>query len=349
MQYLGFSNLTPFAAQSLLLADQQGRDMFTCVVKGTFQLELRGEGTLVALADEQIPVCVDAIHYGDPASSSVKYESETALLKLGTDVVLIGHAHATGGRATYLDVSVSVGPARSIVRVFGDRVWTTTAGRWTASDPVPFESMPLVYERAFGGTDLTSPDPAVQEFEPRNPVGVGFISKKYGTLREGAPLPNLENPYEPIASPSDRPTPAGFGFVGPHWQPRASYAGTYDEAWQKKRMPLLPADFDNRYYNAAATGLALNGFLRGGEPVEIVNAAPRGVLRFQLPIFEPYATVRMKDGATHRFGTLLDTVIVNTDENRLFMVWRGSLPIQQRVHEMLWSKAELAPGGRATQ
>jgi hypothetical protein len=349
VEFLGFVNLTPFAAQPLLLSDERGADVFTCVVKATFSLVHHREGTSLSIAEEQAPVCVAPVYNGDPAASSVKYDTETALTKLGTDVVLIGHAHAPRAGVTCLDVSLAVGPARSVVRVFGNRVWTTILGRWTASVPEPFEAMPLVYERAFGGWDRSSPDPARHDYEPRNPVGVGFIAKKQGTVREGAPLPNLENPADLIGSPADRPAPAGFGFIGPHWQPRAAYGGTYDARWQEQRMPLLPDDFNRRFYNSASPALALNGFLSGGEPVEVVNASPRGTLRFWLPAFRLVGTVRMKDGATHQIGMALDTVILNTDEDRLHLIWRGSLAIHKRVHDIMWAKAQLVADDGVTR
>jgi hypothetical protein len=212
-----------------------------------------------------------------------------------------------------------------------------------ASPPEPFERMPLVYERAFGGWDRTNPDLKHHDFEPRNPVGVGFLSKKHGLVQEGMPLPNLENPYEPIQSPADRPTPAGFGYIGAHWQPRASFAGTYDASWERRRMPLLPDDFNARYYNAAHPGLALNGFLRGGEPVEVLNASSSGPLRFALPTAQPFGTVRTRDGETRRIGMALDTVILNADENQLMLIWRGSLSVHKRTHDIVWAKAQLAP------
>jgi hypothetical protein len=348
VQYLGFVNLTPFAAQPLLLADEQGAELFTFVVKATFALQPGPDTTLALIAGEQMPVCVAPVHYGEPATSSVKFESETAPVKLGTDVVLIGHARPQYGRGTLVDVYLSVGPARVVVRVFGNRVWTTALGRWMPSAPEPFDAMPLVYERAFGGWDRSSADPARHDYEPRNPVGVGFVSKKHGTLLEGAPLPNLENPYEPIGNPTDRPAPVGFGFVGPHWEPRKAFAGTYDDRWEAQRMPLLPDDFDRRFYNSASPALALRGFLRGGEPVEVLNASTRGALRFSLPVAQPYATVRMKDGATHRVGMAMDTVILDTDEHRLLMLWRGSLPIRS-VHDVLWTKTQLVATGGAAQ
>lgn len=348
MAYQGFINLTPFAAEPLVLADERGRDLFTCIVKATFALSNRREGTVLSVAEEQMPVCMTPVHYGDPAKSSLKYEAETAPVKVGTDVALVGHAYATLAQATYLDVSVAVGPARAIVRVFGDRVWTSALGRWVPTQPKPFERMPLVYERAYGGWDRSSDESKKPEFEPRNPVGVGFVSKRRGSPNEGDPVPNLEDPYNPIQSPSDRPTPAGFGFIGAHWQPRTAYAGTYDDTWQQRRMPLLPQDFDRRFYSAAHPRLALQGFLRGGEPVEIVNASPHGILRFTLPTAQPIVALRQADGTIARAAMPLDTIVVNTDEAKLFLVWRASISMIGGIHNIHWAKAQLANGIRLT-
>jgi hypothetical protein len=346
--YRGFVNLTPFAAEPVLLADEHGRDVFTCVVKGTFDIRAHREESSIAIAAEQAPVLAKPAYYDEPETSSIKYDADTAFTKVGTDVALVGHARATMARAQWLDVTLSVGPARSIVRVFGNRVWTVALGRWVQSAPEPFEAIPLVYERAFGGWDRSSVDEADHQFEPRNPVGVGFLSRRHGIRREGDPLPNLENPYEPITGPADRPVPAGFGFIGTHWQPRAGYAGTYDDAWKDRRMPLLPADFDRRFYNSAHPSLALGGFLQGGEPVEITNAWVHGMMRFMLPAATPMTTVRLADGTTQRAGMELDTVVINTDEDKLFMIWRASVPVPRGIHSVRWAKAHLADGSRAS-
>jgi len=107
-------------------------------------------------------------------------------------------------------------------------------------------------------------------------------------------------------------------------------------------MPLLPADFDRRFYNGAHPSLALQGFLRGGEPVEVVNASAQGPLRFLLPALQPDVTVRLKDGGTQRSGMALDTVIMNTDQDQLLLIWRASMPVQKRFYDILWAKTHVA-------
>ena len=155
------------------------------------------------------------------------------------------------------------------------------------TSPQPFDKMPLVYERAFGGGDRTNPEPQKHVVETRNPVGVGYRHKTYGRFVNGRKLPNFEDPKHPIKSSKNTPPPAGFGFIGPEWEPRRKNAGTYDDNWMKNKMLLVPDDFDRRYYNAAHPDLVVQGYLKGNEPVEVVNASPRGTLSFDLPGIAP--------------------------------------------------------------
>src|SRR5262249_17510126 len=142
----------------------------------------------------------------------------------------------------------------------------------------------LVYERAFGGSDPNSTE-SKPLFDRRNPVGVGYHAD--GRLHDQLRLPNLEDPLNPIKCYDDRPEPAGFGFLSPDWLPRAKLAGTYDAKWERKHMPLLPEDFDPRFFNAASAGLIAPAFLNGDEAISITNVTPDGMLAFDLPNIVP--------------------------------------------------------------
>lgn len=337
-------NETPFAAQEVYLADEEGRDLLVLVVKGTYLL---GPGGEPVLAEEQVPVDLTGTYTGEPAISSARFEPEIAPYKPATDVVLVGHAYPDRSGATWVDVGLQVGPVQKIVRVFGDRWWYGGMGAVGISDPQPLEKIPLVYERAFGGWDRTSTDPAEHTFDRRNPVGVGFHDPKHGRFVEGLPLPNLESPYRPITAFSDAPPPAGFGFVGPAWAPRVGLAGTYDQAWLDGRMPLLPTDFDRRFYNAAPADQVAPGYLRGDEPVRVANASPRGSLSFRLPgMPPPQCGVVLRDGKVQAQHAQLDTVIVDTDEDRVLLLWRAAFLLPRRIHEVRSVRVRPQPGAR---
>lgn len=338
MAYRGFSNLTPFAADPFFLMDSRGAEVITFIVKGSYDLL---EGGATVISESQAPIQVAAEHYGAPDTSSIKYDSEVAYTKNGTDCILIGHAQVPGKVVTSVEVIFKAAGMVKAVRVSGDRCWKNRLGLWRATPPLPFEKMPLVYELAYGGWDTSHQNKAFHGFCAHNPAGIGYIASKSRKEIEGARLPNLEDPRAPLKDPKSETVPAGFGYIAPNWRPRLHYAGTYDEAWLNGRMPSLPDDFDIRFYNAASPGLTSPDHLKGGEPVEIINASTRGRLRFDLPQDKLRAAVKMKTGGLLRRDLNLDTVIVNTDEDRLYLIWRACLDLQQRIHDILWTKTEL--------
>jgi len=323
-------NQTPFALEPIFLTEEEGRPVLVPVVKATCSIS---SGRL-SFSDSQLGVELEGQHWGDPATSSYKYESETAFVKIAADVVFIGHAFTRTAGDTRVDVTLRLGDEiEKTVRVFGDRVWRKRFGVVDMSNPEPFEKIPLIYERAFGGWDSAEPDPMTSRFEARNPVGVGFKRKQW---EEGMRLPNIEDPKRPLKLYGDTPPPAGFGFISPHWQPRASYVGTYDEKWEKERAPLLPDDFDLRFFNAASPGLVTQEYLKGNEPVLIENASPIGVISFNLPGVEPpKIRVQLRKRPDAHLQTNLDTVIINTDENLVMLLWRSNLVLRNGPHDVV--------------
>ncbi len=290
----------------------------------------------MARADVQSEVTLEPVFSadGDP-ESSLRYESDTAISKQSTDVVLVGNARPHGGPVEQLDVGVKVGSVSKVVRVFGDRHWIKQKGGVFATKPQPFTEMPLVYERAFGGWDKADVDESNWRYEPRNPVGMGFGDPLRFAEEGKVPIPNIEDPNNLIRRYGDSPAPVGFGFISPNWQPRAQYAGTYDEKWDKTRKPLLPEDFDRRFFNAASPGLIAPGYLRGDEDVMIVNASPVPKLKFKLPgIPPPVCKVRLRNGRTEILRTNLDTVIINTDEMLVFLIWRNYMHVPSGPHDV---------------
>jgi hypothetical protein len=322
---LQFKNSTPFEGTIMLLPDPDGIDSLFTVVKATFTLAEKP-----APAEEQLPVAVEQEFYGEPDQSSIKAPADVALMKPGTDVLLIGKAHAPRGRpATWMDVSLTVGPVRKALRVFGDRVWKTRTKElsYSISEPEPFEEMPLVWERAYGGVDR-SVKPASGDV--RNLVGTGYRVSETNESIAGVRLPNLEDPASPISGWNQRPAPACFAPICAHWEPRRSYAGTYDEEWQKHRAPYLPKDFDSRFFQLAPAGLVVTGYLKGGEPAELRGVTRAGVLRFRLPQVSLRITYDL-DGSLQERPALLDTVLLEPEASRFTMTWRSVLQCDKKA------------------
>jgi len=316
-------------AALLFSQSEEGQPLAVTVIGATFRIE----GNRVVPAEEPLEIKPGGEFWGEPGKSSYKLEPQVAFVKNSTDVVLLGHAYSLGRSS--VDVAVHVGPLRQIATVTGDRYWIKSLGAISMTWAEPFERLPLIYERAFGGWDRSHPDEERHAFEPRNPLGTGFRSRR-GRFEEGVRLPNIEDSRNRLREYGDAPPPAGFGFTCPDWQPRASFAGTYDEAWMNDRMPLLPLDFDRRFFNAASPGLVAPRHLNGDEPVFIENASPGGTISFNLPgVPRPECRVQLKGRRDERVETNLDTVIINTDENLLMLVWRGYLPVKNGLQDVL--------------
>lgn len=322
---LQFKNSTPFKGTIMLLPDPNGIDSLFTVVKGTFTLAERP-----ALAEEQLPVAVEQEFYSEPDQSSIKRPSDVSLMKPGTDVLLTGNAYAPRGRpTTWMDVSLTVAGVRKVVRVFGDRMWKTATKElsYSISEPQPFETMPLIWERAYGGIEK-SVKPVTAEV--RNPVGTGFRTSEVQESIAGVRLPNLEDPAAPITAWNQRPQPAGFAPICAHWEPRRSYAGTYDEEWQKHRAPYLPKDFDPRFLQLAPPGLVAPGYLKGGEAVELRGVTRAGLSQFRLPQVTLKVTYWL-DGSPEERPAFLDTLMIEPEQSRFTITWRSVFPCDKKA------------------
>jgi hypothetical protein len=308
----------------------------TIVVKSTWTIERTPK-----TAANQIPIFGgDQLESDDP-TASIRFESDLAPFKPRADVVLVGHAHAPAGEpVTELVAGLRVGGLRHVVSVIGDRVWQWQPnGVPTISRPRPFTSIPLVYERAFGGID----GPAAL-YCKENLVGTGFIGKITRERIEGLRLPNLEDPRNLIASCETHPAPVGFGFYGRGWRPRLTYAGTYDDGYVMDRHPLPPLDFSYAFFNGAHPDLQAEGYLAGDEEVALVNVCPgEPDVRFRLPGVIPKITVSRYTVPLERWveehpddttgadlpvteeeiSPVLDTLVFIPDEGVFYEVFRG--------------------------
>jgi hypothetical protein len=313
-------NQTPFQPSIAVFPDRNAIDTLYVVVKATVNLRPR-----IGLAAAQLPVTIADEYYEDPTTSSLKSVSDMHIGKPGTDVLLVGHAWGRdGAQITETEVTVSVAERRKTVRVLGDRTWRSDG---TPSAPAPFQSMPLVWERAFGGVHKTEERVFAEE---RNPIGCGFRGKRAVSELEGHPVPNLEDPSAPLQSLGQTPAPACFAPISPSWLPRRAFAGTYDAKWQKSRAPYLPQDFDPRFLQCAAPELAFDRYLEGNEPVEVHGASSTGAIGFTLPTVRPIIEVKIAGAAQEPWANL-ETLLIEPDENRASLTWRAALPCDRQV------------------
>ena len=168
---------------------------------------------------------------------------DLAPAKPASDLVIAAIAHAPRGRAVdRMEVAVEL-PAREhavVLRVVGDRRCSVRGDRLEFAAPEPFVSMPLGWNRAYGGTDpeaeldhdadlLLLARVAARRVGwgayPRNPLGRGWRVGGELARFDGIVLPNLEDPHRslrpddlPVASVrawARQPIPRGLGSMIP--------------------------------------------------------------------------------------------------------------------------------------
>jgi hypothetical protein len=275
-----FHNETPFETLFTVGYGKDGRERIIVVTKASFHLrDTPGRsGALEPCAQHRALVEADEFE-GDPGASAPLRETDFAHYKPACDVFLLGSAYACGQTVTA--VTLQVGSWNKSFQVWGPRHWQARTLRgWRISDPKPFEIQSISYGCAWGGTVVAPGRPEHSTYYPENPVGVGYHPR--GGDLDGKPAPNTQQPGDHIDSPAGRYRPMSFGPIGRSWLPRRSYTGTYDAAWLANRVPYLPEDFDDRYFQGAPPDQQIT-YPRGGEAVELLGLTPERALRCVLP------------------------------------------------------------------
>jgi uncharacterized protein YjbI with pentapeptide repeats len=313
-------NTTPLLAVTVPWQIRPPKDSLTIVVKGTF--DLVADGPAVLRAEGEYPI--GDVHLDDDAGKSLRYGSDLGIFKPQADVTLTGTAHApksAGGSTPAMQVAFHFGASgKGFVRraaVLGERHWQKALLALAPTDPEPFSTMPLTWERAFGG-------PA---FEP-NPTGAGH--KAHAGADGLSRLPNIEDPGHLIRSPGDAVAPVCFAPVAMLWKERWSKLGTYDRRWFKQRWPYFPDDFDWGFYQIAPRAQQLP-YLSGDEPYSIVGMhaeVPR--LDGRLPGLRVRCFLQATDEAGGEFREIplvLDTAAFDVDAMKLCLVWRAFVEV----------------------
>ncbi|HLT35807.1 MAG TPA: DUF2169 domain-containing protein [Enhygromyxa sp.] len=315
-------NRTPFAASHCLLPDGQGGEAVLVVVKASFTIDQHGEPQLaesqvdVRLVDEPRPDC---------KHPSPLWDSDLCLLKPRVDLLLDAIAYAPHGRAAeqvFVELHVMDPSSTSLLSktllVSGDRAWDGEA----PTRPMPFVSMPLRWERAYGGTRSR------EQVDERNPLGIGHLGARSTDPSCRSELPNIEDPGATLIRRDGSSVPAGFGTVARAWLPRRALAGTFDEGWKRRRWPLAPRDFDPSFHQSAAPNQQLERYL-GDEQVRLVNLTPEGEWCFRLPRIDVPVHLLHAD-RLERAELRVDTVEIEPELRRVVVTGRVAIAVEPR-------------------
>jgi hypothetical protein len=332
--------------------DEAGTPIFALLVKRTYDIR---PGQAASRAEKTYPLVKVDRYYdgGDAETSTVREETDLVPYKVATDVVAIGRAYAPKGEPiAQMTAGVKIGDRWKAVLVTGDRRCVYRPGLAPdVTDPVPFTDMEIRYDRAYGGQDACS-NPDLPFYYPRNQRGTGVAVTNIRAVVDGLVLPNIEDRADPLTpdrivfGSTDRwvhqPLPQGLGWFQRTWYPRCSFVGSVpgsldpDTEMPEERLGLVPKgqmalarqfrlpSFDVRFNSGASPGLAVP-FLRGGEPVHLLNLTRDGDLRFQLPTDTPRLALDIGLGV-RELQPVLHTVCIRVDDRQVDLVWRGAHP-----------------------
>ncbi|APR76627.1 Hypothetical protein A7982_01974 [Minicystis rosea] len=274
----------------------QGRVRLTIIAKTTL---LMAPGEPMVLAEPEPIFRTDQNHRDDP-KLSVRLPREAAPYLPHADVMLTGHACAPeGSQATALAVRFAVYRGDALldktIHVYGDRK--------SGSDPAPFERIPLMYERAYGG-------PAFDD----NPLGTGHEGR--------GKAPNLIHPADPAF-------PACFAPISRIWPARRRLLGKLDRKQLDLPIAEIPDGFDWTYFNAAPMDQR-TAHLQGDEWVVLEGMHPvhQGI-QSRLPDVRAMARVFgiADGGGGHRVPLVADMMHIDADDLVCTLVFRQSFPL----------------------
>ncbi len=279
------------------------------VVKATFDVA----NSRAILASEQLPI-VDRSEQTDAGY----IEGDLAFEKDGVDLVVLAAAHAPRGVAVReMHVGLSLGDVSQIYSVAGERVWTKQDGSWKPTDPVPFTSMGLGYDHAFGGTYKFERGNEIPY--TRNPVGKGWTPNMSGIEFEGRPLANLEHAHLRVISPEEEPDPAGLGW--------------YKMDWALRMMPGVklrksgPPEVLPRLWNAAHPDLILRED-PGGKLLRLEGMTGDGLMELEIPRL-PIAIEHTLSGHSESLPAKPDTFCILPSRASMFVLARWLVPFNR--------------------
>jgi hypothetical protein len=223
----------------------------------------------------------------------------------GTDLMIIGDAVSAQGSVTEHSVRLAAGPPGKyvydmVLAVFGNRFWEkNTFGNLVPSKPFSFESLPLTYKNAYGGT-------AKSEYGEipfvHNPVGKGYYLKEENAV--GQPLPNIEDPYNLIRQWDDKPDPAGIAPYPIQWGLRAMKAVSVDE--KKEKTEFTP---ERGFFNKAYPQLSMRQLNRDHQ-ILVKGMSRNGDIAFRLPAC-PFETEIRLGNKVHVRDLQLEEVLID--------------------------------------
>lgn len=307
-----FRNDTPYAAK-LARAQLLYKDLLlaTVVVKSSFAVAK--DGKVHRIPEQPEP------SEEDVTTELGAVEGDMAPIKAGCDVAVLGVARSQppGMLVSSLEVSLKLGTWMRRVVVTGDRKWISSDGCLVPSAPLQFHTMPLTYERAYGGAARVNGELDVQH--PENPLGRGFIALAETAL--GTALPNVEEADQPLTSWQQRSLPASLAPLPRVSALRGMRGVTVDLEAQTTALAAEAFCFGHPRMQLAA--------YPGRQMLELAGMHRDGVWKFELPEVPTYAQIELGEWR-YELPLQTDTLCLFPEEDRFFVLSRLAFIYQFR-------------------
>ncbi len=344
-------NRTPFSALAFSQFHRDGTDMAVLAVRGSFHLV---PGAPLVLAPRQHELEFADRYEGDPAHGLLVRTCDLVPFRPAADLTILGASWAPQGvEARSWLTGVRLGRLEKVLRVHGPRVWHCTARQkdddthaasggtkdWALSPARPVKAVALDWRGAFGGAIPGTGDrQAPVDVHRHNPIGCGIVDTQHSPQDADIPAPCIEDPADPVLDWRRHDyVPQGFAPLPPVWRPRQQFTGTFDDAWLEAKHPLLPDDFDYRFYQYAAPGLIHEERLNGDEELQLLHMHPaHSHIQVWLPGLRLSAAAHWTDGEAAALEMTLDGVHVdmNSDPASVYLTWRCWLPKRSGIQLM---------------
>jgi hypothetical protein len=284
------------------------------IVKST--LDFDDEGRLW-ISEQQMPLVPDPLEtpFGE-------LHGELFFKKRGVDLCVLGTVtRAQPIRHAQLRLRVGERWTHELL-VIGDRRWLDTGSGLVASEPLPFQQLPLGYSHAYGGRVEFNDQAAAN---PDNPIGRGYYDV-VEQARNGL-LPNIEAAAGPrVRSWRDAAPVVGWGPYPSYWQLRAAQQVEIDpERYTVRRV-------DPGVFNHAHPELVFDE-LPSGTPITI-EGMREAAIRLWVPKSPVEIEVRVGD-EVRMIPAPIDGLFIWTDVRKLVITQRARFdyvfaPKQQR-------------------
>lgn len=250
---------------------------------------------------------------------------DEGLPKISPEYFVAGNVMAPNGHPVKgMPISCTLANSSKYLHATGDRYWL--GGLTGTSQPLPFITMPLTWEKAFGGKGFAN-----------NTTGQGIDKVATDLGDKLVKMPNIEYAGQLLTSLSQRPKPAGFSSLMADHPQRLKNMGTYNEQWLKEDFPGYPKDFNFAAFNCAPNDQILQAPIVGGEAFKLegfhdaFSVIEGRIPEFSIKVFAVKKGIEISDLHSSDLESLkprIDTVVFFPNQLMGMLVYRATLKIE---------------------